>query len=844
MKKNQLVFLSLLLLCVFWIFLLPGLRVASDFHLTSFDSAKDFLNFPQTWSYFSSVDLGEYVANILWAWPVDFIYGLLSRVGFSFSILTKILWLTPVLILGVWGMRRLLSHLKIEGWGNFIGTLFYLINTYILLILDGGQFRIALAYVWLPTSYLAIVKAVGGSLKQKICAGITIAVMAFFDPRFIYILLILLSMNFIYSLFTVAKREFVGATLIWIRTGIISGIIFLGISAFWWVPIVILKPSIVPPGNAASAGNFFLSFTTWKHALLLQHPNWFENVFGKVAPLRYEFLLIPCLVFLAPILVLSKKVKTSLREKNIVVFWILIALVSLFLSKGSNSPLPNVYPWLFKNIPGFSMFRDSTKFFFLVALSYSVLIGITVDELVKRFNWSLVIGHWSLKVFPLLLTTYYLLLINPVWMGQMTGTFSEPYNKEEFLVVADRFQNDQGFSRIFWIPTKAPLGYSSPTHPAVEASRLVEKRPFTIGAVGKYETFNFLREAPFMGELFDISGIKYLAYPYPDTRIEELKQDNIDYYYAFLDQLTNLPWVDERVSEPPVAVLKTKKSQDHFFVSPNTWLVIGSDRIYSDFIKIPNFKFADNALIFAEEQPELGKILEDNPQIEILLYDKKPTDLMASFIDQDSFIFPAEQLDYSPSAGSGSSSWWKREASDLIWWRDFLQTKYGIDNQDFDYGGGWAISEGNRKLQISNVKFQKGNVLLARIMESSKGGKVEFWQGEDKIGEIDTKVKESEKVEIKLTGYKPSLPLRGGEIPDQIFEYDKADFSWYEVGKLVDSHKSLVVRTEGDINVINALISVSENDWQNISNEINEYKVIDWEDLSDIQKAEMFLENN
>ena len=43
-------------------------------------------------------------------------------------------------------------------------------------------------------------------------------------------------------------------------------------------------------------------------------------------------------------------------------------------------------------------------------------------------------------------------------------------------------------------------------------------------------------------------------------------------------------------------------------------------------------------------------------------------------------------------------------------------------------------------------------------------------------------------MEIKLTGYK--------DIPDQISEYDKADFNWYKIGKL-ESSNELTIKTEG-----------------------------------------------
>jgi hypothetical protein len=182
-----------------------------------------------------------------------------------------------------------------------------------------------------------------------------------------------------------------------------------------------------------------------------------------------------------------------------------------------------------------------------------------------------------------------------------------------------------------------------------------------------------------------------------------------------------------------------------------------------------------------------------------------------------------------------NAGWWKRETADLIWWRNFLHEKYRIDNLDFDYGGGWAVGEGTVGLSVSSSQLKKDYVLLARVMESSRGGKIEFWQGEEKIGEIDTKIENPKKVEMKLTGYK--------EIPDQIFEYDKADFAWFEIGRLIFS-EPLEIRTRGDINVVNALVAIPKDEWQTINEKARKHNVIDFGKLSEYEKKALFTEKS
>ena len=48
--------------------------------------------------------------------------------------------------------------------------------------------------------------------------------------------------------------------------------------------------------------------------------------------------------------------------------------------KAQNEPLGGFYGWMFSNIPGMQLFRDSSKFAVLVAAGYAVLIAAMVEQ--------------------------------------------------------------------------------------------------------------------------------------------------------------------------------------------------------------------------------------------------------------------------------------------------------------------------------------------------------------------------------------------------------------------------------------------------------------------------------
>src|SRR3989338_5518321 len=788
--KNSLLVILIFLIGVFWTFLLPGPRVANDYHYFFKELSQSLFERPFTWrEVVTSEGLGEYSVSTLWSWPTNFVYGMFAMMGLNYSSLFRFFGILPFLGLGIFGISKLLDYYKMLGWGKIIGIIFYLTNSYVLLLIDGGQINLALAYTVLPLVIFYYRRSVfEGKFQERVKFSLSLLLLSIFDFRIVYFVALLIGFGFVFDVFfsyqSLPKKIKNYAILV-----LIASTAIIGFHAYWILPSIlvrVLKQKITYDRQSQLT---FLSFSNIGHSMLLLAPNWFKNLFGNITQLKWEFVFIPILVFLAP--VLRKRDRT-------VSFWLVIVIFAIFLSKGINLPLGNVYSWLFSNVPGFSLFRDPSKFYFFVALSFSILIGISINEISKKA-----------KKVPLIILLYLFLIIHPAYTGKMTGLFSKPVFENEYIGIAKIFQEDKAFSRSFWIPTKNPFGYYASLHPATEAFGLLEKRPFTSSVIGTYELFNYLRQ-PYMGQLFDIAGIKYLSYPYPDTRRENLKQDNIDYYYWLKSKISNFSWINTLLKDGQVPLFETKNHQDKFFVANNTTFVVGSDRIYKDYFSSGNLNLSQNALIFLEEKPGGGNIIQNFPESKIYLYDKNNLDLAATFVDGNNSIFPAKYLNFSPSK---QNSWWKRETSDLVSWRGFLQQKYGIDNQDFDFGGGWAVSEGSNDLRIKNNKLKESDILLARVMTSSRGGKLEFLQGANVIGSITTKEDNSKKVTLTLDN-KP-------------FEYDKANFQWFEVGKLKDTSSQLTVRTRGSINVVNAFVVVSQE-------RLNEYK----------NKAEELLQKN
>jgi len=758
--KAVVLLVPVILLIIFWQWLLPGDRVSVDFPKVADSQLIKQLDLPRMWAQKDVEGLGQYSGFTLWSWPFTFVSGLFATLGLGFALQERLFWIIPCLLIGILGIWQICKQLNLSVYAQILACLFYLTNTYILLLIDGGQLSIALAYAWMPIAFMAIKKSINGSAREKIIAGLAVWVIGIFDIRVIYTLFLLVLIDFLYSMLLI-KEDRLQLVLGYIKTSLFCLFIVIGLNVYWLYPYILNPISKITYQSLTQ--NNFQPFSSLGHGLLLLAPHWYKNVFGNISQLQFIFIIIPLFVFLAPVLKPKKKA---------VGFWLLVGLIGIFLAKGSAEPFPAVYQWLFVNIPGFSLFRDSSKFFFLIGLSFTVLFAITIDEILKTINRFPKAG----LLFFVFLIGYIFILTGPVLKGEMTGTFSKPAFEKEYTALTALFEKDQTFSRILWIPSKAPLGYFSSTHPSIEALRIVQKRPFGIGTRGAYEILNFLREAPYMSEIFDVTGIGFIVYPFLDPRRDNLSFDNTRYFNTFLDQLSNLPWLS-REEHSTIPLLRVKNHQDRFFITPNLWWVIGSDDLYQESTKSSSLKLSKNALLFVEEVAQLGSKIDEFPDSKIVLNNKNLNDLAASFIPSSQIIFPAAQLKNDPD----QSGWWKKDGSDLIKWRDFLQTKYAIDSQDFDLGGGWAVGEGSLKLRMKNENFKKGRVLLVRALESSRSGNLDFYQDNNLVGKINTKK-------------------------------ENTNVRWFEIGKLM-TNGDLLIRSEGDINIVNAVAILDANIW-------------------------------
>lgn len=449
--------IAIVVLIVFWIFF-PWFS-----HNGTFSSGD--------WPYLYIENIKEFplVPNIRYLWLAPY-YQTITKLlviygGLPWEVIERMLWFWPLIGLSCWGAYRL--------GRSAIGALIYTTNTYALMIVGGGQMGVAMAYAVAPfvlKSFIDYTHIFLGKetvkVKNIIWTGCCISLQVMFDPR---IAALTVGVSVCYLFFqNIPLRKIVSFLFF------PFGMTFL-IHVYWIAQLFISKSNIEGRLADATTGFVtFLSFASFSQTFSLLHPNWPENVFGKVYFMRPEFLVLPIIAFSLFLSVGYKKTREETKESkdhNGIYFWGLVLLLSAFLAKGTQEPFGLVYSWMFNHIPGFSVYRDPTKFYVIIALSYTLLIPISLNVLITRLKNK--IPHAGLIVFTVFLF-YWLFCIRPGITHSLGGTFVPGYVPKEYMKLKDFLYNDPAPYSTFWIPSKQRFGFSSLIHPTVDATELTK----------------------------------------------------------------------------------------------------------------------------------------------------------------------------------------------------------------------------------------------------------------------------------------------------------------------------------------------------------------------------------
>jgi len=373
-----------------------------------------------------SVGFGFPTVIRLWIdYPFRLGVKILASLGMDWWMIDKICWIM-VLLIGIISSYKL-ARLLLSKYFSVVSVILYLTNTYAVLLFSGGQLGVALAYSLSPLVLMKFIQNIDQSYEQRvtryeiwkngITSGLWLALIVCFDLRLAYLIFSAIGLYTLYCIWVSPK---IHSMQLLVHVYILPLLITFLVHTFWILPVVFVHGAEGIGSELTSPGMLrFLSVADFSHALSLLHPNWPENLFGKVYFLQPEFLIIPIVAFGS--LVFLNKIQTI--EKKRILFFSLLSVVGVFLAKGSQEPFGGIFVWLFERIPGFVMFRDPTKFYLYIAIGYSILIPFTLMHCLQWIAESKKKSEYIRYFFVFVFFSYWIFSIRSVFTGLVGGNF-------------------------------------------------------------------------------------------------------------------------------------------------------------------------------------------------------------------------------------------------------------------------------------------------------------------------------------------------------------------------------------------------------------------------------------
>jgi len=342
---------------------------AGDWHWPDNPVLANYSPWPSVWD--SSLGLGgENRFSAAFRFPVYAIAGLFAVLGAGWTVTEKLLYFVPFAVLlpvGGWLLaREIMGRTK---WALLTPAL--LVGATYFMLESNGEVPLALGEVISFFVLIAFLKTVRQlSFRWALFTGLLLSVVALYDVRPAYLCVLLMALYFV--IVSVAERNW-QVFLRRVGLGAVAGVVFVGLQAFWLVPLLTYHGGVGLP--IPQAPNF--NVLTLGHGLTGVDAFWTGGVPAQLvqAPLNPAYMILP-LVALTPLLA---------RRMRPEVLWLtLAALLFAFFAKTDNAPLGGIYDWMYIHVPGWKLFREGSKFLYIVTLAYAILIPMA---LASAFRW-------------------------------------------------------------------------------------------------------------------------------------------------------------------------------------------------------------------------------------------------------------------------------------------------------------------------------------------------------------------------------------------------------------------------------------------------------------------------
>ena len=689
-----------------------GTITYGDWGWNSSSMLRHYFAVPFTWEPVNG--LGQpYLSTMYWLIPQMFLYGLLATIGVPFSVLERLVWLFPCLLLGAFGAYYLGKTIFHERKAALVTTAAFTLSTYFLRISTQGLFSLSASFAMSPLVCALFIKANRErGLRYPVLAGLALWLQGTFDIRFCYLTVLLVLSGWVILAIGDLRQGRQGLRDITRRSGYVALAlaIFVGANMFWLLANVKGPGFKVPLDYGESWWIQVLSFGQIANGMTMHEPVWPPLTWGQLTrqgvaqPINPFFLVVPLICFTA-VLVAVRGMRRNPGRARIALAGSSIVLAGIFMQKGQNAPFGRVFVILFNHLPGFNMFRDPNKLFMYVTLGFSVLFGLATVMATGWLKGRLKEGQLRQTVGesvpPLVVLIVLCLLVTPALSGRLGGRYSgirpvkvpEGYQKMEKVL-----DGDKEFYRTFWYPDLQRFATMGPIHPAISAKELFQG-PLEPLASSPSERYKSAIKSPILPGILDAMAVGKIVVP-EDADMPEMR--------VFQGIFPWEPWepgylktVAERDAKSIAGndgskrfgkslVITRNGRQGHVFVPNRSLSILGGWDVALAANGAPGLDLNRSAYMLSEQGSQVDPAFDKGFPSDAVVAGE------ASIYDT---VFPyMESKSYYPAVGAELGEFknsWINLPTGRFWYNllSYLEAEH-IDYRQLDYGLGGMLSVG------------------------------------------------------------------------------------------------------------------------------------------------------
>ena len=253
---------------------------------------------------------------------------------------------------------------------SFFGSIFYMFNAFVVVKWNRGELLTLFSYGLLPI-YLGLVdRGLKGRFGLSFIIVFIISILLL--PVTIGHTADFLIVVSVVSAFTLWHFVTERGKMVMLKRLSVLGASAVLLNAWWIFPLAGFAGTGVDEASSFTATDLSLVnyYSSWATMLNL-FKMWFFPTYATQMEFSKQFYRPGTILF--PLVAFSSLLFT---RRSIVIFFAILGIAGLWLSKGTFPPFPDLYKWLYLNVPYFFIFRAPTRYFPLIyTISLAVLVG-------------------------------------------------------------------------------------------------------------------------------------------------------------------------------------------------------------------------------------------------------------------------------------------------------------------------------------------------------------------------------------------------------------------------------------------------------------------------------------